>query len=123
MVRFYTFTETNNMPALLEYGDAGIREQFEFLGKYSPYQAVKDRTAYPAVMVSSGDLDTRVSPLQARKMAARLQGASSSGLPVILRYHPKAGHAARRGLPMSRNIEDRAAEVAFLLGQLGAGEP
>jgi prolyl oligopeptidase len=74
-------------------------------------------------MVTSGDLDTRVPPLQARKFTARLQAATSSGLPVILRYHPKAGHAAERGLPLSRRIEDGAMELAFLLTQLGAREP
>jgi prolyl oligopeptidase len=123
MVRFYTFTKTNNLPALLEYGDASKPEQFEFIRKYSPYQAVKDRTAYPAVMLTSGDLDTRVPPLQARKMTARLQAATSSGLPVILRYHTKAGHAGGRGVPLSRSIEDRAMETAFLLSQLGVKEP
>ena len=122
MVRFYTFTDTNNMPALLEYGDAEIPEQFEFLRTYSPYQAVKEGERYPAVMLTSGDHDTRVPPLQARKMTARLQGASSSGLPVILRYHPKAGHAAGGGLPLSRRVEDRAAELTFLLSQLGVDD-
>jgi prolyl oligopeptidase len=123
MVRFYTFTKTNNLPALLEYGDASKPEQFDFIRKYSPYQAVKDGTAYPAVMLTSGDLDTRVPPLQARKMTARLQAASSSGLPVILRYHPKAGHAGSRGVPLSQSIEDRAMEMTFLLSQLGVGKP
>jgi prolyl oligopeptidase len=121
MIRFYTFTTNNNLPALLEYGDASKPEQFEFLRKYSPYQAVQEGTAYPAVMLTSGDLDTRVSPLQARKMTARLQAATSSGLPVILRYHPKAGHAANYGMPVSQSIEDMAMELTFLLSQLGAG--
>ena len=119
MVRFNTFTKTNNLPALLEYGDASIPEQFAFLRKYSPYQAVSGGTRYPAVMLTSGDRDTRVPPLQARKMTARLQNATSSGLPVILRYHEKAGHAASRGLPLSQVIEDRAAELTFFLTQLG----
>jgi len=35
-------------------------------------------------------------------------------LPVILRYHPKAGHAAEHGLPLSRTIEDTAMELTFL---------
>jgi prolyl oligopeptidase len=121
MVRFVRFRETNNQPALLEYGDASIPEQFSFLRKYSPYQAVREETPYPAVMLTSGDLDTRVPPLQARKMAARLQGATSSGRPVILRYHEKAGHAADYGMPVSMRVEDLAAELAFLLSQLGAG--
>ena len=114
MVRFYTFTHANNMPALLEYGNGGIPEQFEFLRRYSPYQAVKDGTDYPAVMFTQGDLDTRVPPLQARKMAARVQAASSSGLPVILRYRPRAGHAGGRS-----RVPDRAMDTAFLMMQLG----
>ena len=121
MVRFYTFTETNNMPALLEYGDASDPAQFEFLRQYSTYQAVQDGVDYPAVMLTTGDLDTRVPPLQARKMTARLQKASASGLPVILRYHPKQGHAAGRGRPMSLAIENTAMEIAFLWEQLGGG--
>ena len=114
MVRFYTFTETNNMPALLEYGNGGIPEQFEFLRQYSPYQAVEDGTDYPAVMFTQGDLDTRVPPLQGRKMAARVQAASTSGLPVILRYRPRAGHAGGRS-----RVPDRAMDTAFLMMQLG----
>ena len=114
MVRFYTFTHANNMPALLEYGNAEVPEQFEFLRRYSPYQAVRDGTDYPAVMFTQGDLDTRVPPLQARRMAARVQAASSSGLPVILRYAPRAGHAGGRS-----RVPDRAMETAFLMMQLG----
>ena len=119
LVRFYTYTEANNMPALLEYGDGEIPEQFESLRGFSPYQAVRDGVAYPAVMLTQGDRDTRVPPLQARKMAARLQASTSSGLPVILRYHPYAGHAASRGLPMSERIEAIAAEATFLMSQTG----
>jgi prolyl oligopeptidase len=119
LVRFWTFTETNNMPALLEYGNASDPEQFAFVRLYSPYQNVRERTEYPAIMFSTGDLDTRVPPLQARKMTARVQAATTSGLPVILHYEPKAGHAAGRGRPESRAIEDTAMELTFLMSQLG----
>ncbi len=118
MVRFYQFTDTNNMPALLEYGNAAVAEEFEVLRTFSPYQNVRDGVAYPAVMLTQGDLDTRVPPLQARKMAARLQAASSSGLPVILDYDARTGHAGGRAF--SRNVRNAAMELAFLLQQLGA---
>ena len=111
------------MPALLEYGDAAIRDQFDVIKRYSPYQQLRAGTAYPAVMVSSGDLDTRVPPLAARKFTARLQASSTSGRPVILRYHPKAGHAANRGLPFSRRVQDTAAELAFMMRELGLAPP
>jgi prolyl oligopeptidase len=123
MVRFYTFTDNNNMPALLEYGDARIPSQFEAIRTYSPYQKVTDGVDYPAVMLATGDLDTRVPPLQARKMTARLQAATASGWPVILWYDERGGHAAGRGRPMSLSIEDNARELAFMAEQLGLGAP
>ncbi|HEX2493490.1 MAG TPA: prolyl oligopeptidase family serine peptidase, partial [Steroidobacter sp.] len=123
ILRFNQYTRANNMPALLEYGDAAVKAQFDAIRLYSPYQQIRAGTAYPAVLVSSGDLDTRVPPLAARKFTARLQAASSSGRPVILRYHPKAGHAANRGLPFSRRIQDTAAEVAFMMRELGLPLP
>jgi prolyl oligopeptidase len=122
MVRFFQFGDTNNKPALLEYGDARIPEQFEALRRYSPYQAVRDGVDYPAVMLNTGDLDTRVPPVQARRMAARLQEATTSGLPVILWYEERGGHAAGRGRPMSAAIEASARELTFLARQLGLGE-
>ena len=125
MLRFFEFTQTNNMPALLEYGDARIREQFEAIRQYSPYQAVRNGVDYPAVMLATGDLDTRVPPSQARRMTARLQAATTSDLPVILWYDARGGHAASRGRPISLVIEDGARELAFLAQQLGlevAGE-
>ena len=122
MIRFPAFTETNNMPALLEYGDASQSAQFEFLRQYSPYQAAGTRARYPAVMLATGDLDTRVPPLQARKMTAQLQASTRSGLPVILRYDTKGGHAAGRGRPLTLAIEDVAMDLAFVMMQLGMVE-
>ncbi len=119
MVGYYRF-ENNNPPALLEYGDASKPDQFKFLYAYSPYQKVKPGTAYPAVLLVTGDADTRVPPLQARKMTARLQAASTSvtsGRPVLLLYDTAAGHSG--GKPMSRVIDDASLEVAFLAWQLG----
>jgi prolyl oligopeptidase len=113
ILRFNQHTRNNNMPALLEYGDASIPEQFEAIRQFSPYQQVKP-ARYPAVMIWSGDLDTRVPPLAARKFAAALQAASTSGRPVILRYHPKAGHATNNGLPFSARVELAAAQLTFL---------
>lgn len=121
MVRFYTFARNNNQPALLEYGDARIPSQFEAIRRYSPYQRVTDGVDYPAVMFATGDLDTRVPPHQAKKMAARLQAASASGLPVILWYDERGGHAAGRGRPFALRIEDGARELAFMAQQLGLG--
>ena len=115
MVGYHRF-EGNNPPALLEYGNASIPKQFEFLYAYSPYQMVKPGAKYPAVFLNTGDNDTRVPPLQARKMTARLQAASASGRPVLLMYDSKAGHAG--GRPIGKLIEDQSLQLAFLAWQL-----
>jgi prolyl oligopeptidase len=116
MIGYYRF-KNNNPPALLEYGNASDPEQFKFLSAYSPYQRVKPGTKYPAVLMTTGDQDTRVPPLQARKMTARLQAATTSGWPVLLLYDTKAGHAG--GRPFSKVVDDLSLELAFLFWQLG----
>jgi prolyl oligopeptidase len=120
MIGYHRF-KNNNPPALLEYGNASDPEQFKFLYAYSPYQKVKPGTKYPAVLLTTGDADTRVPPLQARKMTARLQTASTSGKPVLLLYDTKAGHAG--GRPLGKIIEDMSLEIAFLFWQLGIDRP
>jgi prolyl oligopeptidase len=115
MIGYYRF-ENNNPPALGEYGDASNPEHFKFLYKYSPYQNVKAGTNYPAVLLATGDADTRVPPLQARKMTARLQSATSSDRPILLLYDTKAGHSG--GKPQSKIVEDLSLELAFLFWQL-----
>jgi prolyl oligopeptidase len=116
MIGYYRFAN-NNPPALGEYGDASNPEHFKFLINYSPYQNVKTGIDYPAVLLSTGDADTRVPPLQARKMTARLQAATTSNRPILLLYDTKAGHSG--GKPQSKQIEDLSMELTFLFWQLG----
>jgi len=119
ILRFNQYTTTNNVPALLEYADAPIKAQFDVIKTYSPYQAVRAGTPYPAVLVASGDLDTRVPPLAARKFTARLQAATTSGHPILLRYHAKGGHAANYGMPFSLRVQQMATDLAFMMRELG----
>ena len=84
MLRYQKFEQGPHWTT--EYGSAENEKQFPYLLKYSPYQNVKAGTAYPAVMFFTGDSDTRVDPLHARKMTALLQAASKSGRPILLHY-------------------------------------
>ena len=101
-----------------EYGSSENPEQFNYIRAYSPYQNVKQGTKYPAVLLVSGDGDTRVAPLHARKMTAMLQWATGSDRPILLLYDTKSGHSG--GRPLSRQIEESTDETSFLLWQLGA---
>ena len=84
---------------------------------YSPYERVRSQTKYPAILVESGDADTRVPPEQARKMTARLQAATASDRPIMLLYDAEAGHSG--GEPLAKIIEDSTNELTFVAWQLG----
>ena len=99
-----------------EYGSSDNPEQFGYLYKYSPYQNVKEGTKYPSVLFVTGDGDTRVAPLHARKMTALLQAATGSGRPILLLYDTKSGHSG--GRPINKTIEDQTDILSYLLWQL-----
>jgi prolyl oligopeptidase len=100
-----------------EYGSAESAKQVPYLLKYSPYQNVKAGTAYPAVMFFTGDNDTRVDPLHARKMTALLQAANSSGRPILLHDSAAGGHSA--GVSVDQQVQDDADQLAFLWTETG----
>ena len=101
-----------------EYGSADNAKDFPYLLKYSPYQNVKSGTKYPAIMFFTGDSDTRVAPLHARKMTARVQAANGGNRPVLLHYSLKGGHSS--GVSLTQLVEDEADELAFLWNETSA---
>jgi prolyl oligopeptidase len=115
MVRYHKFLVGSTWTP--EYGSADDPDQFEYIYAYSPYQHVVEGTEYPAILFITGDGDSRVAPLHARKMTAQMQAATGSGEPVILRYHTKAGHSG--GQPLSEQIENMTETMQFLFWQLG----
>lgn len=101
-----------------EYGSADNTKDFSYLIKYSPYQNVKPGAKYPAIMFFTGDSDTRVDPLHARKMTARIQAANGGARPILLHYSLKGGHSA--GVSVSQVVDDQADELAFLWNETSA---
>ena len=83
----------------------------------SAYHLVKDATAYPAVLLTTGMNDPRVDAWQPGKMVARLQAASISGLPVLLRVEVQGGNGP--GATRTQREEALADVFSFLLWQLG----
>ncbi|HTK32350.1 MAG TPA: prolyl oligopeptidase family serine peptidase [Candidatus Saccharimonadaceae bacterium] len=99
-----------------EYGSSENADQFKYLLAYSPYQNVHDGTRYPATLITTAEEDSRVDPLHARKMAARLQAASGGDAPILIRIESKAGHG--QGKPISKRIDESVDILSFLFGQL-----
>jgi len=100
-----------------EYGCADDAEQFRWLSAYSPYHHVRRGVAYPSVLLATAESDTRVDPMHARKMAARLQAATSAERPVLLRLEARAGHGA--GKPLSKVVQELTDSWTFVFSELG----
>jgi len=104
-----------------EYGSADDPKQFNWLYAYSPYHHVKAGAEYPAIMFMTGDTDTRVDPMHAKKMAALMQVEAKNGAskerPILLRIETKAGHG--QGKPVTKQIEESTDMYSFLFWQLG----
>jgi len=101
-----------------EFGSVKDETQFRALYAYSPFHNVKDDVPYPAVLLMTGANDTRVDPYHSRKMVARLQAASSSDRPILLRASSDTGHGA--GKPLAAEIEETTDMLAFMLHEVGA---
>ena len=112
--------ETDGDANSLEYGSTKNADGFKALLAVDAVQHVKDGTAYPAILLTTGINDPRVAPWQPGKMAARLQAANSGGRPVLLRVDYDAGH----GFGSSRTQRDEllADQLAFVLWQIGDTE-
>jgi prolyl oligopeptidase len=105
----------NGITNISEFGTVKDPEEFKALLDMSTYHQIKDGVAYPAVMLIHGLNDPRVDVWQSGKAAARLQAASSSGKPVLLRLDGQAGHGV--GSTMQQQVSKLADVYAFLLWQ------
>lgn len=100
-----------------EWGAISDPAGYRALKSIDSYHAVRDGVAYPAVLLTTGVTDPRVAPFHVAKMTARLQAATKSGKPILLRVDYDAGH----GIGSTRAQQDREAAdtYAFLLWQTG----
>jgi prolyl oligopeptidase len=99
-----------------EYGSADNAADYKYLRAYSPYQNVREGAKYPAIMFFSGDNDTRVDPLHARKMTAEMQAATGGDRPILLHYSLKGGHSS--GVSVTQQIQDDTDILSFLWNEV-----
>jgi prolyl oligopeptidase len=100
-----------------EYGRADDPTEFGWLWSYSPYHHVQEGTAYPSVLFTIFDGDTRVDPMHARKLAAALQYATTAEAPILVRREANVGHSNRS---VSRSVDLSADMLAFVTAVTGA---
>ena len=113
--------QVNGPANIPEFGTVKNVDDFKNLLAISAFHRIKDRTPYPAVLLTTGINDPRVDPWQMNKMTARLQAATSSGKPVLLRVDYDAGHGGI-GATKSQHTALLTDQYSFLLWQLGDPE-
>jgi prolyl oligopeptidase len=114
-VRFETTPNgVNNTP---EFGSCETEAGFQALYEMDSYLHVREGVNYPAMLITHGITDPRVEPWQSAKFAARVQVASASGKPVLLRMDYEAGHGI--GSTNTQIIQERADIFAFMMWQFG----
>jgi prolyl oligopeptidase len=116
MLRFHKFTI--GWAWVDDYGSSEHPQQFQAIRAYSPLHNLKPGNCYPPTLITTADHDDRVFPAHSFKFAAALQEAQSCDSPVLIRIETRAGHGA--GKPTTKQIEEAADELAFLVKVLGA---
>ena len=109
--------DANGAPNVPEFGSVAVAKDFPYLLEMSSYHHVQNGMSYPAVLLPHGVNDARVAVWHSMKMAARLQAASSSGRPVLLRLDFSTGHGSGSG--QARRHGQFADSLSFMLWQFG----
>jgi len=117
MFRYHKYMPDGANHWIDEYGSADDENDFLSLRSYSPYHRVQDGAPYPAVLLITGDADSRCHPMHARKMTARLQAATTSQHPILLDNKREWGHVPMQ--PLSVRIESLTDRLAFLCEEWG----
>ncbi len=101
-----------------EFGTAeDSKEMFDYLAKYSPYNALELGPEYPATLICASSHDETLGPFPSYKFAARLQEYQAGAAPVLCHIELNIGHGY--GKPTSMIIEEQADEWAFLFYNMG----
>jgi len=110
-------TSANGITNISEFGSYTNPKEFPALLEMSTYHQIQDGVVYPGVLIVQGMNDPRVDAWHAGKAAARLQVATSSKKPILLRLDMQAGHGM--GSTATQRNAMSADIYSFLLWQMG----
>lgn len=110
-----------NLPLTqLEYNEWGNPEKdpkyYRYIKSYSPYDNICAQV-YPALFVTCGLHDPRVTYWEPAKWVARLREIKTDSNPILFKINMGAGHAGASG--RYTHLRELAEEYAFILNQFG----
>ncbi|PMB51394.1 hypothetical protein CEN39_15460 [Fischerella thermalis CCMEE 5201] len=115
VIRFETMA--NGVNNIREFGSCTTEAGFKTLYEMDAFLHVQDGVNYPAMIITHGITDQRCEPWQSAKFAARVQAASASEKPVLLRIDYEAGHGI--GSTKTQRLQERADIFSFMMWQFG----
>ena len=115
MLRYHKFTI--GWALADDYGTSDVKEEFEYIYKYSPVHNVKKGVEYPATLITTADHDDRVVPAHSFKFAAEQQAKYKGKNPMLIRIDKQAGHGA--GKPTSKQMDEAIDSWSFVFYHLG----
>jgi oligopeptidase B len=98
-----------------EFGDPSKPKFYDYMKSYAPYENVKAQ-AYPAMLVTAGLNDPRVSYWEPAKWVAKLRALKTKDRPLLLKTNMGSGHFGASG--RYEYLKETAIEYAFLLDVL-----
>ena len=98
-----------------EWGDPRIREQYEYMRSYSPYDNIAARD-YPAMLVKTSFNDSQLMYWEPAKYVARLRATKTDSNPLVFKVNMAGGHGGSSG--RYDKLREAAFDYAFLLMQL-----
>ena len=101
-----------------QWGNPAIREQYEYMKRYSPYDNVAEQR-YPRMLITSGVNDSRVAYWEPTKWVARLRAKAIGSNPILLKMNIGAGHGGSSG--RYERLKETAFRFAFIVDQIGMG--
>ena len=102
-----------------EWGNPNIREQYDYMLSYSPYDQV-ERKNYPHMLVTTGLHDSQVQYWEPAKWVARLRAMKTDKNVLFLYTNMDAGHGGASG--RFESLKEVAREYSFAFDLLGIRE-
>ncbi|MEJ0047541.1 MAG: S9 family peptidase [Rhodospirillales bacterium] len=99
-----------------EWGNPKQKKFYDYMLSYSPYDNVRAQ-AYPAMMVTTGLVDSQVQYFEPAKWVAKLRATKTDTHPLVFKTNMEAGHGGKSGRYTRQR--EYAEEYAFMLDQLG----
>ena len=96
----------------LEWGNPKIKEQYDYMMSYSPYDNVQAK-AYPNLLVTTGLNDSQVQYFEPAKWVAKLRYLKTDNNIILFKINMEAGHGGKSG--RYESVRETALMYAFML--------